>query len=118
MDVFYCGKMTVRAVRFQAIEFLPLRSGVFYVQRSVVKCSSRLSIFPCESGKGLKLFRSSTTREASRQVAVFVTASLVRPRRPESDSALAKRPAIKLVGREQFEKALRESLERLKRERS
>lgn len=64
------------------------------------------------------LFRSRTTREASRQVAVFVTASLVRPRRPESDSALAKRPVIKLVGREQFEKALRESLERLKRERS
>lgn len=60
-----------------------------------------------------RLFRSDTSQNASRQVAVFVTASLVRRSPPALGEGQAGRAAIELVSEEEFKNALRESLRRL-----
>jgi len=61
------------------------------------------------------LFRNDAGQDASRQVAVFVTASLIGRSRPRVQKPMGEqRAAIEPVKEAEFKKALRESLRRLK----
>ncbi len=62
------------------------------------------------------LFRNDASKGASRQVAVFVTASLIGRSRPRLQKPGDGRAAIEPVEEAEFKKALRESLQRLKGE--
>ncbi len=59
------------------------------------------------------LFRRDTNRNASRQVAVFITATLVRPEAGGGEDQPAEGPVIPPVPDKEFREALRESLRRL-----
>jgi type II secretory pathway component GspD/PulD (secretin) len=63
------------------------------------------------------LFRNDASLKRSRQVSVFITASLMGEPEPRLDNALTRRPVISRIGEEEFKKALKESLRRLEGER-
>jgi len=65
-----------------------------------------------------RLFSNDAGRNSSRQIAVFVTASLVKERKAAPAGGHADRPAIKLVGEYAFKKALVKSLKRTRTERT
>jgi len=65
-----------------------------------------------------RLFSNDAGRNSSRQIAVFVTASLVKERKAAPADGHADRPAIRLVGEYAFKEALRRSLRRIRAERT
>ena len=64
-----------------------------------------------------KFFRSDASRNRSRQVAVFITAHVIPQKGEMPDGPPPNRPMLKLVGKNEFDKDLREALRRLKIER-
>ena len=60
-----------------------------------------------------RLFRTDTNSMASKQVAVFITASAIEGRQAAADAPGRHRKAIPPVGAEEFRKALKETMQRM-----